>query len=381
VPVYLPCHPIHRCHPALDAGSPEKRTAFNQGIARQARNDKVGKKGIACQARNDRKRNKLTIINYKKQITMRTKILVFSVALVLSANLHAQVTIGSANAPKEGAILDLNSDAKGGLILSNVNINDPEVIPSGFAGMDGVDIATAKAQLPGTLVYNLNDNTCTGILVWDGVRWKRLGLEENPATGTQRVKIISPEESQILGGDVITFEIESPPADTKMYTCYVSENGGAYEYAVTRTTNSFSKEFAAGNYRVKAVLDDCRSLEASLEKSFMMKSVSPDFGHTGGGNIVYIYGDFPYAATSDYVQDNLVVHYDAINNQNLGDKSHSYTATIWKDLKNTDDLPLLGIPASGDGWKTNAFKFSTDTYFGDITVPASWPQGNADRTV
>jgi hypothetical protein len=141
---------------------------------------------------------------------MTKKILVLlSAALILSANLHAQVTIGSANAPKEGAILDLNNGVKGGLILSNVNINDPEVIPSGFAGMDGVDIATAKAQLPGALVYNLNENTCTGILVWDGVRWKRLGLEENPATGTQKVKIVSPEESKILVSDMVTFEIES----------------------------------------------------------------------------------------------------------------------------------------------------------------------------
>ncbi|MDR2087494.1 MAG: hypothetical protein LBP72_10045, partial [Dysgonamonadaceae bacterium] len=129
---------------------------------------------------------------------MTKKILVLlSAALMLSANLHAQVTIGSANAPKEGAILDLNNGAKGGLILSNVNISDPEVIPSGFAGMDGADIATAKAQLPGALVYNLNENTCTGILVWDGVRWKRLSLEENPPTGTQKVKIVSPDESII----------------------------------------------------------------------------------------------------------------------------------------------------------------------------------------
>jgi hypothetical protein len=51
VPVYRSCHPIHRCHPALDAGSPEKRTAFNQGITGQARNDKVEERG---QTRNDR---------------------------------------------------------------------------------------------------------------------------------------------------------------------------------------------------------------------------------------------------------------------------------------------------------------------------------------
>ncbi|MDR2087191.1 MAG: hypothetical protein LBP72_08450, partial [Dysgonamonadaceae bacterium] len=314
---------------------------------------------------------------------MTKKILVLSAALILSANLLAQVTIGSANAPKEGAILDLNNGAKGGLILSNVNINDPEVIPSGFAGMGGADIATAKAQLPGALVYNLNENTCTGILVWDGVRWKRLGLEENPPTGTQKVKIVSPDESIILGGDLVTFELESPPTDAKMYTWYASDDGGAtYKYAVTTTANSFSKTFAAGNHLVKAVLDNCRSLEASLEKSFATKSVSPSFGHTGGGNTIYIYGNYPYAATSDYVQSGLVAHYDGVNNSGLGDKYHHNDINQpWANLADAATPLNVTGTATTAAWEPKGYRDDSGSSLRTPSiVPDTWPDGNEPRT-
>jgi hypothetical protein len=56
--------------------------------------------------------------------------------------------------PKAGAILDLNSGAKGGLILSNISLDNIGEIFSGFPGMSGADIAVAKAQLKGAMVYN-----------------------------------------------------------------------------------------------------------------------------------------------------------------------------------------------------------------------------------
>jgi hypothetical protein len=307
---------------------------------------------------------------------MRKKILVLSAALVLSANLHAQVTIGSVNAPKAGAILDLNSGAKGGLVLSNVGIDHPTEIPAGFPGVTPENTDAAKAGLKGAMIYNTNENTCIGVHAWNGDYWERIAPSLVMAPGTT---LTSPNATIAFGGDIINFTASLPGAKT--YRWYASENNGDYEYHGITTTNTWSKDFPTGNHKVKVIMDDCHAPAESNELSFSPASISPYFGSLAGGNYIYIYGDFKYAGTGDYIQDNLVVHYDAINNQALGDKSHSYIATDWKDLKNADNLPLIGVPDPGDGWKSNAFKFSDSTSFGGITVPASWPQGNADRTI
>ncbi|MDR1437185.1 MAG: hypothetical protein LBI65_03600, partial [Candidatus Symbiothrix sp.] len=92
------------------------------------------------------------------------------------AGVNAQVTIGSTNPPKEGAILDLNNGAKGGLVLSNVAITNPGEIPNNFPGMNEIeDLTVAKKNLKGAIIYNANADICTGVHVWDGIRWKRLG--------------------------------------------------------------------------------------------------------------------------------------------------------------------------------------------------------------
>jgi uncharacterized protein (TIGR02145 family) len=102
---------------------------------------------------------------------MKKKILVLLlIALVLSANLRAQVTIGSANAPKAGAILDLNSDATGGLLLSNVALPDLSVIPANTF----VNISTQQdtnQELVGMIVYNTYEPNGVGIHFWDGDDW------------------------------------------------------------------------------------------------------------------------------------------------------------------------------------------------------------------
>jgi uncharacterized protein (TIGR02145 family) len=108
---------------------------------------------------------------YKTTITMKKKILVlFAIALVLSANLRAQVTIGSANAPKAGAILELNSATTGGLLLSNVDLDDLSKIPAtGFVGISSVQ--DRNSELVGMIVYNTNATTGAGIHFWDGDDW------------------------------------------------------------------------------------------------------------------------------------------------------------------------------------------------------------------
>ncbi|MDR2085731.1 MAG: fibrobacter succinogenes major paralogous domain-containing protein [Dysgonamonadaceae bacterium] len=101
---------------------------------------------------------------------MKTKILVLAIALLLSVNLHAQVTIGALAAPTAGAILDLNRGTPGGLLLSNVDLPDLGVIPAtGFTGITSPQ--DSKPELSGMIVYNTNTTTGIGIHVWDGDDW------------------------------------------------------------------------------------------------------------------------------------------------------------------------------------------------------------------
>ncbi|MDR2085897.1 MAG: hypothetical protein LBP72_01860, partial [Dysgonamonadaceae bacterium] len=312
---------------------------------------------------------------------MRTKILVLSIALTLSANLRAQVTIGSVNEPKAGAILDLNSGAKGGLILSNVGLDNPTEIPAGFPGMSGADIAVAKAQLKGAMVYNTNENTCIGVHAWNGDYWERIAPSLVMAPGTT---LTSSNAASAFGGDIINFTASLPGAKT--YRWYASESNKPYEYLGMTTTNTYSKAFPTGNYKVKAIMDDCHAPAESNELPFAPTSLSPSFGSLNGGNTIYIYGDFPYAATSDYAQLGLVAHYDGINNRDLGDKRHDYNATAWKDLKSGFEL------ARGTGagqWLSNGFQSLETTLlttsvvrsFFSNSVPGAYPIGGAARTV
>jgi uncharacterized protein (TIGR02145 family) len=116
---------------------------------------------------------------------MKTIKLLLSLALLFffCANLHAQVTIGGTDIPKSGAILDLNSTTKGGLVLSNVTIADLELIPQEanvFMGVSNVDV---NLELRGVMVYNDGKDLAVpaGIYIWNGFSWTKDG-HLNPAS-------------------------------------------------------------------------------------------------------------------------------------------------------------------------------------------------------
>jgi hypothetical protein len=112
-----------------------------------------------------------------------------------------------------------------------------------------------------------------------------------------------------------------------------------------------------------------------------LTSVSPSTAlKTGGAEIVLNGTNFPYAATSDYVQDGLVGHWDAINNIGLGDKYHSNTTQVWTDLIHGEKLDLYDDP-TGAGWNANNYTFAGTAFFGAEPVPAAFPINNADRTI
>jgi uncharacterized protein (TIGR02145 family) len=93
--------------------------------------------------------------------------------------MQAQVLIGGTDRPRDGAILDLNSTAKGGLILSNVTIADPEFIPYDthlFPGIDAFN-SDVNPELRGAMVYNDGKNVAVpaGIYIWNGCSWTKDG--------------------------------------------------------------------------------------------------------------------------------------------------------------------------------------------------------------
>jgi hypothetical protein len=101
-----------------------------------------------------------------------------ALALFAGAGLQAQVTIGGLAYPTAGAILDLNSDTKGGLVLSNVAITSLDSIPAGtgyFPGVDTLALRVFNPKLRGAIVYNTHPATVPGVYVWTGERWMPFG--------------------------------------------------------------------------------------------------------------------------------------------------------------------------------------------------------------
>ncbi|MDR1762921.1 MAG: hypothetical protein LBR64_03035 [Dysgonamonadaceae bacterium] len=92
-----------------------------------------------------------------------------------------QVKIGVDSVPRKGAILDLNSSVKGGLVLSNVYISDENLIPSGnpkiFPGITAAN-NSHNPEFRGAIVFNTNPNLPegVGIYVWTGDKWEAVGF-------------------------------------------------------------------------------------------------------------------------------------------------------------------------------------------------------------
>jgi len=112
-------------------------------------------------------------------------LLVVFLSVGLTLPTQSQVTIGSIDPPKKGTILDLNSIIKGGLLLPNEDIPDLGKIPSsGFIGITTEE--DTNEELVGTIVYDINESTGPGLIVWDGDNWIRLNtsgslvLSEDP---------------------------------------------------------------------------------------------------------------------------------------------------------------------------------------------------------
>jgi hypothetical protein len=127
-------------------------------------------------------------------------------------------------------------------------------------------------------------------------------------------------------------------------------------YLATTTTPEYTSYFSLGNHEMKVELDNCLSLTESNSVSFSTQNIFPTSMSSDGDKWISIYNGndaspFPYAATSEYVQDNLVAHYDGLDNTGAGDKAHDMTTKTWKNLTGNPNAPDLLLSAKGDGEK------------------------------
>ncbi|MDR0865828.1 MAG: hypothetical protein LBO74_12990 [Candidatus Symbiothrix sp.] len=105
--------------------------------------------------------------------------LVLTLIVLGAASMNAQVTIGdNPDTDIPGALLNLNTTAKGGLLLSNVDIIDLSKIPTGTNLFPGIVAGTnddTNEAFTGAIVFNTNTTTGAGVYVWNGNDWTKLG--------------------------------------------------------------------------------------------------------------------------------------------------------------------------------------------------------------
>ncbi|MDR1876556.1 MAG: hypothetical protein LBQ84_02905 [Flavobacteriaceae bacterium] len=187
------------------------------------------------------------------------------VIMLGTSHVEAQVTIGGDKPPAKGVILDLNSDTKGGLQLSNVFLDDLTEIPEVLSANRKED--QIKHDLTGAVVYNTNpyveNGNGEGIYVWNGEKWDYYlsgrNIDNLPIrTIIPMPLIVPPELSELnfaigeLGDLQISYRLAgdfgttlfpilknngSTPITITYYAFRLDKNQTQYPYTITRTVD------------------------------------------------------------------------------------------------------------------------------------------------
>ncbi|MDR1937385.1 MAG: hypothetical protein LBQ73_02660, partial [Tannerellaceae bacterium] len=128
-----------------------------------------------------------------KRIMERIKLTLLCLGIL--PHLCAQVTVGVAENPAEGALLQLkdivaaagSKNAERGLLMPRVSLEDE----TSLAPMFPEATAGEKTEHAGLIVYNLTDKAPLkkGVAVWDGIVWKNLKVKD-AVIGTEVKKLI-----------------------------------------------------------------------------------------------------------------------------------------------------------------------------------------------
>ncbi|MDR2087128.1 MAG: hypothetical protein LBP72_08125 [Dysgonamonadaceae bacterium] len=225
---------------------------------------------------------------------MRTKILVLSAALVLSANLHAQVTIGELATPATGALLDLNKATKGGLLLSNVPIEDlskiPATLPNSFPGIVAGTNDDTNTAFTGAMVYHIGGNNIpVGIYVWNGTNWAPVEENCTPLVDASQLTLTTP-----------VFNIKKDATETFSVSSDASArcaDGETYEWSVQPATGSEILSQSTATTSIKFTETGAYDVTVTVKSPYSSAPVSK----TGSVNVTATGGGVPYGLLSaDY---------------------------------------------------------------------------------
>jgi uncharacterized protein (TIGR02145 family) len=212
---------------------------------------------LPCRAKSRRDGTLLTVCDSLRTFSLR-EILLPALMFFFCANLSAQVTMGGLEEPKSGAILDLNSTVKGGLLLSNVELLNLYSIPhSGttpFPGVTAENHESVKGDFAGALVYHTGENGIpAGIYVWNGTNWSP--VKENCTPLDAADLKVTPEIAFAKAGDPVTFSVSSGAgsrcAEGETYDWHVNGDpslSATSVFPASTWTASFSP---AGTYKVQ----------------------------------------------------------------------------------------------------------------------------------
>jgi hypothetical protein len=166
------------------------------------------------------------------------EILLLALILFSCANLPAQITIGGLDKPHKGSVLDLNSTLKGGLLLSNVVLDNRYTIPATFPGMS-IPPADVKEKFTGAVIYHTGTaNIPAGIYVWNGTNWTP--LTENctaPALTLTAPPFVRKDASVAFS---VASDASARCAEGETYNWYVSgDKGGADDPLFFRNNSTY----------------------------------------------------------------------------------------------------------------------------------------------
>jgi uncharacterized protein (TIGR02145 family) len=214
---------------------------------------------------------------------MKKRILVVLFALALSANLRAQVTIGGLESPKAGALLDLNSTTTGGLVLSNVTLDNLRTIPYQPDWFPGIDASTADTNedFKGAMVYHTGGNNIpVGIYVWNGKNWTP--ITENCLSAEDLTLSLSASSIVPPVNTPVSFNVSTGAsnrcADEETYTWSVTQGIAGTDYDILGIDgDKASIQFiTAGTYKVTVVVGNPYSTgTATAEKTVLVGGAVP----------------------------------------------------------------------------------------------------------
>ncbi|MDR2085586.1 MAG: hypothetical protein LBP72_00245 [Dysgonamonadaceae bacterium] len=286
---------------------------------------------------------------------MTKKILVLF-TLLLSANLHAQVSIGDLSAPAKGALLDLNKTVKGGLALSNVKLDNLYTIPATFPGMSSPP-PDVNAQFTGAIVYHIGENNIpAGVYVWNGTNWTP--AKENCAP-LNRLNLTT-STFFVKKNEPITFSVLS---NAGKYCAQCEEYDWTVNDVTSKTSvypeSTWTTSFASvGIYEVEVDVSNCYSSPSSKTSSNRVAV----FVINDDGSIPSEMVDGNYGISGNLCSD--------ANSLSSATKTYTFTATAaYSDLTVLSPVDDAGIvagvsqPATTSGSTPAAF---TITFASDV---------------